>query len=83
MPSLYLLLNDIRRAGRWALTGEWPTREEVEPACRDALLRAARQGAAEESGLEPAQPEESTPPEPVDEPAAPFAGPAAPASTPG
>ncbi|HBP18055.1 MAG TPA: hypothetical protein DEA08_09720, partial [Planctomycetes bacterium] len=29
VPSLYLLLNDIRRAGRWALTGEWPTREEV------------------------------------------------------
>lgn len=36
VPSLYLLLNDFRRCARWARTGVWPSREEVEPACQQA-----------------------------------------------
>ena len=64
VPSLYLLLNDLRRVGRWALSGEWPTREAVEPACRDAEHRA--QAAASPPEGEPApsagpQPEAAPP----------------------
>lgn len=36
VPSLYLLLNDFRRAVRWARTGVWPTREAVEPSFQEA-----------------------------------------------
>jgi multidrug efflux pump subunit AcrB len=39
IPSLYLMLNDMRRVARWLRTGRWPTREDVEPACRQARRR--------------------------------------------
>ena len=34
IPSLYLMLNDLRRCGHALRTGRWPTRQEVEPACQ-------------------------------------------------
>jgi len=46
VPSLYLLLNDLRRCARWARTGAWPTREEVEPACQQGLRDDSAQEAA-------------------------------------
>jgi len=33
VPSLYLILNDVRRVVFWLRTGPWPTPEQVEPAC--------------------------------------------------
>jgi multidrug efflux pump subunit AcrB len=33
IPSLYMMLNDLRRVAHRVRTGRWPAREEVEPAC--------------------------------------------------
>jgi len=34
IPSLMAILNDMRRLLRWAVTRQWPSREDVEPAGR-------------------------------------------------
>jgi multidrug efflux pump subunit AcrB len=37
VPALYLLLTDLRRVAYWLGSGAWPSRELVEPACRQGL----------------------------------------------
>jgi multidrug efflux pump subunit AcrB len=40
IPNLLVILNDLRRTVRWIMTGQWPEREEVEPAAarREGML---------------------------------------------
>ncbi len=37
IPSLYMMLNDLRRVAHRIRTGVWPAREDVEPACLQAV----------------------------------------------
>ncbi len=39
LPALFAIANDARRIVRWALHGEWPTREEVEPGSKRSVDR--------------------------------------------
>jgi len=44
IPSLLVILNDVRRIARRTTTGSWPTREEVEPATTRGIDLLGDQG---------------------------------------